>query len=123
MIKDVEKFCQKYEAYVTESSRMQNRVKRSSFAEWNDPEIYQTIPYQAVKCVEVHMPEDRFRALLEHDEWLYNARMSNYIRGNEAVWIVEQHDRECRIRHENPSVRIAYEKYQTLLKMVDSHYD
>ena len=123
MIRDVKEFCKKYEAYVTESSRMQNRVKRASFAEWNDPEIYQNIPYQTVNCVEVHMPEDRFRALLEHDEWLYNARMSNYIRGNEAVWIVEQHERETRIRHENPSVRIAYEKYQTLLRMVDSHYD
>ena len=123
MIKDVEKFCRKYEAYVTESSRMQHRVKRSGFAEWNDPEIYQTIPYQAVKCVEVHMPEDRFRALLEHDEWLYKMQMGTFVVGDEGAHIVRQHDRECRIRHENPSVRIAYEKYQTLLKIVDSHYD
>ena len=122
MDKELKEFCHKYDAYVRESSRMHNRVKRASFAVWNDPEIYNEVPYEAVRCVEVHMPEDRFRALVEHDEWLYKAQMRNYIVGNEASDIVEQHERECRIRHENPSIRLAYEKYQTMLALVESNY-
>ena len=121
-MKEVDEFCQKYDAYVRESSRMYNRVKQVSAAVWNDSEISQTIPYEQVRCVEVHMPEDRFRALIEHDKWLYDARTSNYIIGNEAVYIVEQHDRETRIRHENPAAKIAYDKYQNILRLVDSHY-
>jgi hypothetical protein len=37
--------------------------------------------------------------------------------------LVKQHQREVRIRHENPAAKIAYEKYQMILAMVDSHYD
>jgi|AntAceMinimDraft_6_1070360.scaffolds.fasta_scaffold46400_3 hypothetical protein len=123
-MKEVDKFCQKYDAYVRESSRMHRRLKPVSYAVCSDsdPEIFETMPITEVKCVEVHMPEDRFRALLEHDKWLYDARTSNYIIGNEAVYIVEQHDRETRIRHENPAAKIAYDKYQNILRLVDSHY-
>ena len=123
MDKEVKEFCHKYDAYVRESSRMHRRHKLSPFNAWKeDPEIFQTIPYVDIKCVEVHMPEDRFRALVEHDEWLYRAQMSNYIKGNDGVWIVEQHEREARIRHENPAVKLAYEKYQTMLRLVESNY-
>ena len=123
-MKEVDKFCQKYDAYVRESRRMHRRLKPVSYAVCSDsdPEIFETMPITEVKCVEVHMPEDRFRALLEHDKWLYDARTSNYIIGNEAVYIVEQHDRETRIRHENPAAKIAYDKYQNILRLVDSHY-
>ncbi len=123
-MKEVDKFCQKYDAYVRESSRMHRRLKPVSYAVCSDsdPEIFETMPITEVKCVEVHMPEDRFRALLEHDKWLYDARTSNYIKVKAAVYIVEQHDRETRIRHENPAAKIAYDKYQNILRLVDSHY-
>jgi hypothetical protein len=124
-MKEANDFCRKYDAYVQDSNRMHRRSKRMPFQIWSesDPEIFQQIPYEQVKCVEIHMPEDRFRALLEHDDWLHTAHMSNYIKGNEAVWIVEQHERETRIRHANPSVQLAYEKYQMMLNLVDSYYD
>lgn len=125
MDKEVKEFCYKYNACVTDSSRMYRRTKRIDYKFWSesDPEIFQQIPYEEIKCVEIHMPEDRFRALLEHDEWLYNSRMSNHMVGGEAIQIVKQHERETRIRHENPSVKIAWEKYQTMLSLVSSHYD
>ena len=124
-MKEANDFCRKYDAYIQDSNRMHRRSKRMPFQMWSesDPEIFQQIPYEQVRCVEIHMPEDRFRALLEHDDWLHTAQMSNYIKGNEAVWIVEQHERETRIRHANPSVQLAYEKYQMMLNLVDSHYD
>lgn len=124
--KELHEFSRKYDAVVGPSSRRYHRRRPINFSMWNerDPYIdYRTIPYEEVKCVEIHMPEDRFHALLEHDEWLYNSRMSNNMIGGEAIEIVKQRDRETRIRHSNPSVRIAWEKYQTMLSLVDSHYD
>lgn len=123
MDKEVKEFCHKYDAFVQPSSRMMRRHKREMYDKWRDnSDIFQTIPYEDIKCVEVHMPEDRFRALIEHDEWLYKSQMSGYIKGNEAIDIVEQHRREVRIRHENPAAKIAYDKYQNILRLVDSHY-
>lgn len=125
MDKEVKEFCSKYDAYVQDSHRMHRRSKRMPFQLWSesDPEIFQQIPYEQVRCVEIHMPEDRFRALVEHDEWLYNSRMSNHMVGGEAIQLVKQHERETRIRHANPSVQLAYEKYRMMLNLVDSHYD
>jgi uncharacterized protein YoaH (UPF0181 family) len=124
-MKEANDFCRKYDAYVQDSSRMYRRSKRIDYKFWSesDPEVFQQFPYEEIKCVEIHMPEDRFHALLEHDEWLYNLRMSNHMVGGEAIQIVKQHERETRIRHSNPSVQLAWEKYQTMLTLVDSHYD
>jgi hypothetical protein len=129
MDKEVKEFCSKYDAYVQDSHRMQRRVKRMPFQMWSesDPEIFQKIPYEEIKFVEVHMPEDRFRALLEHDEWLSKAGLydNSYFNNNvsRVANLIVQLERETRIRHENPSVKIAWEKYQTMLSLVSSHYD
>lgn len=125
MNKEVDQFSHKYNAIVQPSSRMHHRTRRMDYQMWSesDPDMYQSIPYEAVKCVEIHMPEDRFRALLEHDEWVYNSRMNNHMVGGEAIQIVRQHEKETRIRHANPSVQLAWEKYQTMLNLVSSHYD
>ena len=126
---DIKEFCHNYDAYVQESKRMHRRSRRIDYKMWSesDPTIYQTIPYEDVKCVEIHMPEDRFRALLEHEDWVKHAGLHNNSFFNNNVGRVSQmivdHDRECRIRQENPAVRAAWEKYQTLLRLVDSHYD
>lgn len=127
-MKEIKEFCHKYDAYVRDSSRMHRRAKRIDYKMWSDSDtdFFQTIPYEEVKCVEIHMPEDRFRALLEHEDWVEQAgRKDHYFNSDiqRASALVAQHDRETRIRHANPAVRAAYEKYQTLLKLVDSHYD
>lgn len=128
MENEVNEFCRKYDAYVGPSNRMHRRARRVPFSVWEqDPNIFQTIPYEEVKCVEVHIPEERFRALLEHDEWISQVGLHNNNHFNNNVGRVSQmivdHERECRIRHENPAIRAAYEKYQTLLRLVDSYYD
>jgi hypothetical protein len=40
-----------------------------------------------------------------------------------AKSIVGKYEREVRIRNNNPAAKLAYEKYQTVLRMVDSYYD
>lgn len=126
---EVDEFSRKYEAYVGPSSRMRRRAKRMDYKMWSDsdPTIFQTIPYEDIKCVEIHMPEDRFRALLEHNDWVEKVGLqgNNFFNNNvsRVSNMIVEHERECRIRNENPSVRAAYEKYQTLLRLVDSYYD
>jgi hypothetical protein len=108
---------------------MRRRAKRMDYKVWSDsdPSIFQTIPYEDIKCVEIHMPEDRFRALLEHNDWVEKVGLqgNNFFNNNvsRVSNMIVEHERECRIRNENPSVRAAYEKYQTLLRLVDSYYD
>lgn len=128
-MKELKDFCQQYDALVGPSSRMHRRVKRMDYKMWSesDPNIFQSIPYEDIKCVEIHMPEDRFRALLEHDEWVSKAGLqdNNFFNNNvsRVAQMVVEHERECRIRQENPAVKKAYEKYLMLLHTVSSHYD
>jgi hypothetical protein len=125
---EVKEFCHKYDAYVQPSHHMHRRAKMMGYADWTKaPNIFQEMPYESLKCVEIHMPEDRFRALLEHDDWIEHAGLhdNNFFNNNvgRVSHMIVEHERECRIRQENPAVRAAYEKYLTLLRLVDSHYD
>ena len=115
----LKEFSQKYNATVNRSHRMHHRVRRVDFKMWSksDPAIFNTLPYDDVACVEIHMPEDRFRALVEHDNWLQGRYAGIGHRGTGVMEIVEQHERECRARHENSAVQDAYEKYQMLLRL------
>jgi hypothetical protein len=128
MNNEINDFCRKYDAFVQPSKHRHHRAKRIPFNDWyQTPDVFQSVNYEEVQCVEIHMPEDRFRALLEHDDWVEHAGLHENSFFNNNVGrvsnIVVEHERECRIRQENPAVRAAYEKYQTLLKLVDSHYD
>jgi len=122
-LKELKEFCQKYDAYVTESARMHRRIKRMKYSLWSesDPEIFNTIPVTDVKCVEIHMPEDRFRALLEHNDWVENAGLYDNRHFSNNVMrvsnLIVEHEEESKIRNENPAVKIAYEKYKMLLEL------
>ena len=122
MTEKLKKFCKNYEAEVRESTSRHCRPSRLSL-KLSKYDSDEHVSYEEIKCVEVRLPEDRFRALMEHDEWLQRARDNRYSKADEGICIAKQHEREARIRHENPAVRIAYQKYQTLLNLVDSHYD
>jgi len=121
----VDEFAQKYDAVIEPSHRVFRRAsygKVSSVATSVSlpSDVFDNIDYGDVACVNIHMPEDRFRALVEHDEWL-NRTMRSWSRFGQRN-IVEQHERECRARQENPAVKKAYENYQMLLSMVENNY-
>lgn len=125
----ISEFCHRYEALVSPSHRMHRRVKRLDYTAFKEtgPELWNRTPYHDEKCVEIHMPEDRFRALLEHDDWISKAGLQdngffNNNVGRVAQMVVDM-EKETRIRHENPAVRIAYEKYLLLLRTVYNYYD
>ena len=120
MTEKLKKFCKNYEAEVRESTSRHCRPNRVSL-ELSKYDSEEHVSYKEIKCVEVRLPEDRFRALMEHDEWLHHALRHSL--GREGICIVKQHERESRIRHENPAVGMAYQKYKAMLNLVDSYYD
>jgi len=122
VIKEVQEFCQRYDAVVGPSGRMHRRSRLVTLSDWEkDFNKIRDLPHQDVPCVEIHMPEDRFRALMEHDHWLEREfrQGDQYIDSN-AVRIVREYERECRIRNEHPGVQSAWEQYQIMLRMVDT---
>lgn len=126
--KEVSDFCHKYDAVIEPSRRSFRRAKRVPLDVWmKEPDIFQQMPYEDIPTVSISMPEDRFRALLEHDDWISKAGLHdnsffNNNVGRVAQMVVDM-EKETRIRHENPAVRIAYEKYLMLLRTVYNYYE
>lgn len=79
-------------------------------------------PYtQTINSIQIDMlPEDfdRLKADLEAIQ-----HVNRYDEFRETSVVLEQKYREQRIRKNNPAAQKAYERYQTLLTMVDSYYE
>jgi len=113
----INEFSQKYDAVVEPSHRVFRRASYGSTSVAIPANVFDNVSYGDVACVNINLPEDRFRALVEHDDWL-KRRWEGFGQRN----IVEQHNLECRARQENPAVKKAYENYQMLLRMVENNY-
>jgi hypothetical protein len=119
--KEINEFCHRYDAQVHPSIRIVRRHKRVMYSEWRDnADIFQTIPYVDIKCVEVHMPEDQFRALIENKRWLDEREAYN--RGFPHIHrvqnIIAEYEDETRLRHQHAGVMDAWQQYQTMLQLV-----
>jgi hypothetical protein len=123
-MKTLDEFCHKYQAQVGKSTRVWTRRQSVPYDVWlADPDVFKSITCQDVPMVEIIMPEDRFRALLEHDRWLERAGLNGNGHFHNNVMrvsnMVVDHERECRLRAEHPAVQKAWEQYQIMLRMVD----
>ena len=123
MDKEVKEFCHRYDAQVQPSTKMYHRARRIDYRVWSesDQETYQNCPIDRINCVEVHMPEDQFRALIENKRWL--DEFEDYNRGrrpqiHSVQKIIAQHEDETRLRHQHPGVMDAWQQYQTMLQLV-----
>jgi len=122
-MKEVQEFCGKYDAVVGPSSQRRRRHRLVTMQEWEkDP--FEPMPTWDVAMVEITMPEDRFRALMEHDHWLARAGLqhNNHFQNNvmRVSNMIVDHERECRLRAEHPALQKAWEQYQIMLRMVDT---
>ena len=123
MDKQVQEFCHKYEAQCGPTGRPWRRVKRIPYSLYreSDPSIFQTVEYTETATIRIEMPEDRFRALLDHAEWVQKAGLHDNMHFSNNVMrvsnLIVEHEEECRVRRENPAVKIAYEKYRMLLEL------
>ena len=121
MTDEVEHFKSKYRAHVQQGHRRYAIPKKISLydkdADWD-------LHFDTEYGVQIDMSQRDFEHLVQMEKKFYDTmeRSGPYI-GGHAKHIVKQWDREERIRSENPSVRIAYEKYLNLLSLVDSYYD
>jgi hypothetical protein len=78
-----------------------------------------TLPFEEEPMVEITMPQDRFRHLVEIEKFVTSA-------DREREWAkheLERQRKEVWIRQKNDTVRKAYERYQTLLNLVRHDYD
>lgn len=118
----IQEFCYKYEARCGPTGQIWRRHKRIPYSFYQeDPTIFATIDYTEVQTIRIEMPEDRFRALLEHADWVEtaglkdNQHFANHVMRVSEIFI--EHEKECKIRHENLAVKNAYEKYRMLLEL------
>lgn len=125
----LKEFCRRYDAEVNPSSKICYRavpVPLSVIQEKGVKDAFARREHEVVSMLEIHIPKDRFHAMLEHDDWVNRAGLQDNSFFNNNVSrvsnLIIEHERECRIRHENPAVQAAYEKYQNLLALVESHY-
>lgn len=117
---ELKHFKKKYRATVSEGRKRYTIPK--PFKVWNDLDCNES--FEVENGVQIDMSQRDFEQLVHMEKHFYDTmnRSGEYI-GDHARYIVAEHERENRIRASNPSVRAAYEKYQNLLKLVDSFYD
>jgi hypothetical protein len=125
MDKKLKEFCYKYESIVGPSKRMLRRTVPIPFSTFQEQgfSAFDTREVKDIPMVEITMPEDRFRALLEHDAWVERAGLQDNGFFNNNVMrvsnLIVEHERECKLRAEHSAVQKAWEQYQIMLKMVD----
>ena len=117
---ELEHFKSKYRAHIQPGHRRYAKPKKISLDQGADWDLHFEYEYG----VQIDMSQRDFEHLVHMEKHFYDTmeRSGPYV-GGHAKYIVEQWEREERIRSENPSVRIAYEKYLNLLSLVDSYYD
>ena len=117
---ELKHFKNKYRAHIQPGHRKYAKPKKISLDQGADWDLH----FETEYGVQIDMSQRDFDHLVQMEKKFHDTmeRSGPYV-GGHAKYIVEQWDREERIRNDNPAVKIAYEKYQTLLRMVDSYYD
>ena len=117
--KKISEFLYKFEAYARLSDRRFRRhrsVKNFSYADLGTAmDHLSTMSWEEEPYIELTIPQDRFRLLVEMDE--YNTK-----REEEYDWVRKEQERqrhELWVRQKNPAVQKAWERYQLLLGLAD----
>lgn len=121
LTKQEQKFCKRFDAEIHDGCLRYYRFNEPTIGfDEQDP---LTSTGSTVPSVEITMPVDRFRSFLEIEERLEQLMNSSaMVNGHPGDKMWEEYIRECKIREECPSVKIAYEKYINLLDLVGSNY-
>jgi hypothetical protein len=124
MTDEVEHFKKKYRAHIQPGHRRYAVPKRMSMDSLTPNYEPFDRDFEYESSVQIDMPERDFRTLIGIEAYfesqLRDRDWENF--SGYAKSIVDGHEREMRIRNNNPAAKIAYEKYQVLLAMIDSYY-
>lgn len=122
---NVEHFKNKYRAHIQPGHRRYAVPKRLSMDPLSPSHEPFDLNFEYEPSVQIDMPKRDFEQLIGMEAYfesqLRDRDWENF--SGYAKAIVDNHEREMRIRNNNPAAKKAYEKYQTLLRMVDSYYD
>jgi hypothetical protein len=114
--REVNQFLHIYEAQAGLSGHKQYYRRRPiRYTDWvNDGSPIPFDQYVDTEpMVEMYMPQDKFRRLVEREQ-----EFRDLVRGNEeSNYRLRQSIEEEKIRNGNPAVKSAYEKYKMLLEL------
>jgi hypothetical protein len=122
MSEELEHFKKKYRATVSEGRCRYTMPKKFSISQTQDWDMNFDVEYG----VQIDMSQRDFERLVHMEKHFYETiKRSDEYMGAHGRYIVEQREREERIRASNPAARIAYEKYLNIMRMVDggNYYD
>lgn len=115
-------FCKKYQAKVNITNQ---RIYRHTTESRYIPDGYTgDVMTTTVNIVQIEMPEDRYRAMMEKErmlESMFNQHNSANKHPVDYFW--DKFLNESIVREQVPSVKIAYDKYKNLLELVRGNYD
>ena len=121
---ELENFKQKYRARIQPGHRRYAVPKRMSMDPLSPDKEPFDLDFEYEPSVQIDMPKRDFEHLIGMEAYfesqLRDRDWENF--SGYAKSIVDGHEREMRIRNNNPAAKIAYEKYQVLLAMIDSYY-
>ena len=96
----LKKFCEQFDAYTEPSPKRFYKREIISWSDYNNPNVHYNV--ETIDGVAIHIPSHRL------DDFLGT--------------VDEQRYKEMHIRNNVPAVKLAYERYQMLLRMCGGDY-
>jgi hypothetical protein len=122
---ELKHFKNKYRAHVQDGHRRYAVPKRMNMDPLSPNFEPFDLNFEYESSVQIDMSKRDFATLIGMEKY-WEEQLSwrdiNQYSGH-AKAIVDEHEREMRIRNNNPAAKKAYEKYLNILHMVDSYYD
>jgi hypothetical protein len=125
MDNELEHFKSKYRAHIQPGHRRYAVPKRISMDPLSPNCEPFDLDFEYEPSVQIDMPRRDFEHLIGMEAY-FESQLRDRDWGNFSGYaksLVDQHEREVRIRNDNPAAKLAYEKYLNVMRMVDSHYD
>ena len=124
MSEEVDKFIQKYRAHVQKGQRRYTVPKRLSIDSVGSLEPFD-LDFEYEYGVQIDMSNRDFETLVEMEAY-FDRQLNRFDWENPVGYcksIVDHYEREARIRNGNPAAKLAYEKYQNIMRLVDTKYN
>lgn len=124
MSDELEHFKSKYDATISKGSQRYIVSEPMIFKPFNANKKISLDPVKIEHGIQIEMSKQNFDKLVQMESYFYRMlERTDFFNGESlAKTIIKEYENENRVRSENNSVRAAYEKYQSLLQMVKSHY-
>jgi hypothetical protein len=124
MSEELENFKQKYRAHIQPGQRRYAVPKRMSMDPLSPSNEPFDLDFEYEPSVQIDMPKRNFEHLISmelyFEKQLRDHDWENF--SGYAKSIVEHYEREVRIRNGNPAAKLAYEKYQSIMRLIDGYY-